>query len=462
MSSTPPIRLSAFQKKVLAVPLAYDLALPGGRGGGKSWAIALLILAHIEQHPEQARCLYFRRSFPGIVDFEGVTREVFGRIYGSQASYNAAGHIWRFPGGATLQLDQLDGHADFPKFQGKSFTLIAGDEAGQYEDPAIIDLLRSCLRAAAPIQPRFILAANPGGPGHAWVAQRHALKAPWLPYKDDKTARQWVTAPSTLEDNDHLNQDEYRGQLAAATATDPELGKAWILGDWTVLRGAFFSQVLDQGRNMIDDIEPADLDQLRRRNFRFFLAHDYGLSAPSVTLLMAEVREAVEIQGKHYRRGSFIVMDELATNAPGQLNTGMGYTVDRLADMIREMAAHWKVPPTGAADDACFSRTGLSAGSLADEFRKHRVYFNPAKKADRKTGWERLRQLLKDAGQPDKPGLFICRRCEYLWQTLPALPRDPRKPDDVDSRAADHGADALRYALTSSSGEMKRIEIGGV
>ena len=52
------------------------------------------------------------------------------------------------------------------------------------------------------------------------------------------------------------------------------------------------------------------------------------------------------------------------------------------------------------------------------------------------------------AGKPDLPGLYISRRCTYAWETLPALPRDPRDIEDVDSSAPDHAADALRYGTT--------------
>jgi hypothetical protein len=145
-----PLALTGFQERVLVTPEDHDLFVGGGRGGGKSYAIAFLFLRHIETYGSRARMLYVRCSFPGIVDFEQVTREVFGLCYRG-ASYNAGSHLWRFPNGATLQLDQLESVADFGKFQGKSYTLIAADEVGQYPDPSPLDLLRSCLRAPAPM-----------------------------------------------------------------------------------------------------------------------------------------------------------------------------------------------------------------------------------------------------------------------------------------------------------------------
>lgn len=49
------------------------------------------------------------------------------------------------------------------------------------------------------------------------------------------------------------------------------------------------------------------------------------------------------------------------------------------------------------------------------------------------------------AGKPDVPGLFVSRGCTYFWQTVPYLPRDVKRVEDVDSSGADHAADAARY-----------------
>ena len=85
----PTLTFTSFQAQVMATPEVFDLFLGGGRGGGKSYAIAMLMLRHGEQYGSAARMLFVRKSFPGIVDFEQTTREVFGLAYGGRASYNA-------------------------------------------------------------------------------------------------------------------------------------------------------------------------------------------------------------------------------------------------------------------------------------------------------------------------------------------------------------------------------------
>jgi hypothetical protein len=178
-----------------------------------------------------------------------------------------------------------------------------------------------------------------------------------------------------------------------------------------------------------------------------YLAHDFGVSAPSVTYVCAESPGATGPDGRYFPKGSIVLLDELATHEPGSLERGMGYTVPRLAEEITALARHWRLKPEGVADDAIFGRHGGAAGTIADEFRSAGVTFTPARKGERVAGWEIMRRMLQDAGKPDRPGLYVSRLCEYWWATVPSLPRDPRKTDDVDSRAADHAADACRYAL---------------
>lgn len=121
-----------------------------------------------------------------------------------------------------------------------------------------------------------------------------------------------------------------------------------------------------------------------------------------------------------------------------------------------------KGSPQGTADDAIFAQGGHAAGSIADEFRRGRVYFTPAKKAGRVDGWHVMRRMLEDAGKPDKPGLYISRACEHFWRTVPYLPRCEKKIEDVDSTGEDHAADAVRYGILGRGGRMMHVPIGGI
>ena len=471
------IRTNPFQHRVLLLPEEVDVFLGGGRGGGKSYSLALLALRHIEQHGALARILIVRRTYKGLADLELLTRELFGMIYGQSARYNGAEHVWRFPNGAYLELGQLESEADYSKYQGRSFTLLMVDEAGQFASPDLLDRLRSNLRGPREISIRMVVAANPGGPGHHWLAKRFVFRSgPWRSFLEQTSKRQWVYAPSTFAGNSFIDREQYRTQLESSCPNDPELLRAWAEGDWAVARGAYFASVLDENRNAIEPwsaIPPG---------WETYLAHDFGSSAPSVTYIMARSPGAFALDKRWYPRDSLVLVDELATALPDRPSQGLGWTVPVLAEAIREMCAPWKVyprlgrgeaasrvpdnarrpmRPEGCADDAIFAKTGSSAGSIAEEFTRAGVFFRPARKADRITGWQLMRRLFADAGKPDSPGLYISRRCAYFWQTVPYLARDPKRAEDLDSSGPDHGADAARYGCLYETKGMKLLRVSG-
>ena len=437
------LQLSTFQRRVLELPEEFDLFLGGGRGGAKSYALALIALRHASQYGHRARVLYIRATYKGLADFELLTRELFGTVYGTAAAYNASEHVWRVPNGAYLELGQLESMADYTKYQGRSFTLLLVDEAGQYARPDLLDMLRSNLRGPRDIPIRVVMAANPGGVGHFWVAQRYVFRAegPWRPFREPKSGREWVYCPSTYLDNPFIDQAQYADQLTSACPEDPELLRAWLTGDWTVARGAYFGGCLDEARNAIPHWQKLPEDQ---DAWDCYLAHDFGSTAPSVTYLCAQSPGAAH-EGRFYPRGSIVLVDELAAVRRDNLSMGLGWTAATTAEAIRELCAKWAVPAEGVADDACFARTGHGA-TIADEFARGGVRFQPAKKADRVSGWQLLRRLLADAGKPDVPGLYVSRACAYFWATVPYLARDQKRVEDVDSSGPDHAADAARYA----------------
>jgi len=462
-----PDQLSHWQQQAMTVPESIDLFLGGGRGGGKSFLLAALFFRHCEQHSDQARCLVVRKSFPGLQDLEAEFLAYYRSIYGTALRFDAQKHRFTLPNGATIQLDQMEREADFQKYQGKSFSHIAVDEAGQFASPALIDRLRSSLRAPVGVPVRFIVLANPGGVGHAWLVRRYALNEPWKPYTDAATGFDFVSINSTYRDNQFIDRERYAKNLMASCATDPELGRAWLNGDWSVLRGAYFSTVIDEQRNMVEPWAnrpdfyegaklPSNTNGYRgtagsiNDRWRFYLAHDFGVAAPSVTYLVAQSPGAEGPDGYFYPRGSFVLMDEETTTHPDDLNTGLGLTVPDQADRILSMCMSWGVTASGVADDAIFNRTGSQEGSIADEFRKAGIYFEKARKGSRIAGWQQMRRLLADAGKPDVPGLYVSRNCRIWWETVPSLPRDPRNPEDVDSSAPDHAADSCRYGLKNS------------
>jgi hypothetical protein len=87
------------------------------------------------------------------------------------------------------------------------------------------------------------------------------------------------------------------------------------------------------------------------------------------------------------------------------------------------------------------------------------VYWERADKGpnSRVLGWDQLRKRLIATRRIDSiretPGLFIVGEyCPQWIRTVPTLPRDEQKIDDVDSEAEDHAGDMTRYALRFDDG----------
>jgi hypothetical protein len=451
------VELNPFQERALLLPEEVDAFLGGGRGGGKSYALALLALRHVEQYGSAARILYLRRTYKGLADFELTTRELFGTVYGAAARFNSAEHVWRLPSGGYMELGQLETYADYAKYQGRSFTLLLIDEAGQYPDPALLDILRSNLRGPKGMPIRAIVAANPGGVGHHWLAKRYVFRAaPWAPFLEEKSKRTFVYAPSTFAGNQFIDREQYDEQLLSSCPGDPELLRSWRDGDWTIARGAYFASVLEEERNAVDPWQAVP------RGWITYLAHDFGSSAPSATYILALSPGGEGPDGKFYPRDSLVLIDELATCKRDRPSEGLGWTVPILAEEIVAMCKRWNVAARGVADDACFANTGHGSGSIATEFSRYGVHFRPAQKADRLSGWNIMRRLLEDAGKPDVPGLYISRACEYFWSTVPYLARDQKRVEDVDSSGPDHAADAVRYGCLRRAERAVRVQLTGI
>ena len=51
-----------FQKRILEMPESWSLFLGGSRGGGKSVAVAFLVLRHVEKYKKHARPLLIREG----------------------------------------------------------------------------------------------------------------------------------------------------------------------------------------------------------------------------------------------------------------------------------------------------------------------------------------------------------------------------------------------------------------
>lgn len=439
-----------FQERVLTLPDEVSTVfLGGGRGGGKSFATVFMAVQHAQRFGANAAILYVRNSFAGLRDAERNFLQVLKAAW-PDTTHNLKEMTFRLPNGATIELGQITTvqQSFATKYQGRSFTLVIVDEAGAWPDGSVEDALRSCLRAPKDVPTRLVISANPGGAGHLHLLKRYVRQLPpWTIASLPGIADCIVHCPSTYRDNTALNQEQYARALEQSTANDPGRQAAWIDGNWErALSDLYFAHHFDEDRNVIPEFHawpPAG---------KPFLSLDWGSARPAACGLFSMFPRGYALDALIIPPKSLVLMDEVTTVTGEGLNVGSGATIEEVSLEVVKMWSDWDLPgqPFGVADDAMFHRPGgRGTASMADQFKSGGVILRPAAKGRR--NWEPMKTALANAGvSRTQPGLFFTPRADYALQTIPFIPRDPRRPEDLATGSFDHMADVCRYALIGS------------
>jgi hypothetical protein len=258
------------------------------------------------------------------------------------------------------------------------------------------------------------------------------FKNPWT---GEKVVRTRIFIPSFVTDNKFLGAD-YVATLQQVG--NDNLVKAWLLGDWNIVDGAFFDRW--SHRNIVTPFA-IPRDWLR------FRAADWGFSAPFSMGWYAVAGDDAHDYG--LQRGCLVRYRELYTVKPGQPNVGQRLTTEVLADRIKEMSRDEKYAYS-VIDPAAFAESG--GPSIAERFARAGVEF---RRADNRRlgsrgamgGWDMTRARIQ--GEDGQPMFVNFSTCTELTRTLPILQHDPDRAEDLDTQQEDHAADELRYAVMS-------------
>ncbi len=440
MTAAREIRPTPYQSRILSIPQDYNIALLGGRGGGKTHAIMFLVIRHCSEFKARARVLITRRRLKSLIQMSEELRVMLRAAFGPSVSYNQNDNVFRLPNGATIALTHCESSSALADVaQGQNFSLCCVDEAGHGPDISVIDELGLALRAPG-VPLRMVLSGNPGGPLHSVLASRYVTnRTPWVPFEFAENT--WVLAASTIEDNPHL-PEAYKRNFEVMRHTDPALYRAMRYGDWASIVGDYLQGIWNADRMVIDhhDLPPDCFVDLK-------LSIDWGSSAPCAVLLGG--RLAVDVRLSNDRvlpKGAYVVYDEHGEVDARNSARGTGKTPSQIAPAIHEMCARNRVRARGVIDSAAEARTaGRAEASIADLFREAGVRVSPAKKGARVPRFEHLKAMMV-AGD-----FYVASRCRHWLATCPSLPRDPRNPEDVDTTAVDHFWDATSYAIAGEA-----------
>lgn len=411
----------------------YEIFFGGARGGGKTDAVLGEWAIHSDEYGSNAIGLMVRRTRVELSE----TFERAPKLYTPLgAKFTTAPMRCVMPGGGRLTFAYLERDQDAEGYQGHSYTRVYVEEAGNFPNPGPILKLHATLRSGAGVPVGMRLTGNPGGPGHQWVRARYIDPAPlgWKILRDDRSGLERIYIPSRVADNQFLGA-AYVAQIQASGS--PELVRAWLEGDWSVIAGAYFPEWGPQ-----HVVAPVEIP----RDWARYRALDWGSARPFAVLWFA-VSDGTLPQ---FPRGSLVVYREWY-GSTGEPNVGLRLTAEEVARGIAEREAGDPVPDgrrmSGVADPAIFTADG--GPSIAERMLKEaQIVWRPADNArvarsGALGGWDQVRARLK--GDGERPGLFVFSSCVHLIRTLPALQHDAHRPEDVDTEGEDHAADTLRY-----------------
>lgn len=468
------------QTALVSCPI-QEIFFGGARGGGKTFCLLLDWVKHCGEFGSHSSGVIFRKSYKELEEVVKtavtICRPLGGRYVGQDM---------RMPNGSVLKFRHLNRDPDADDYQGHQYTWIAFDEVTNWATPNAINKLRACLRSAVvpPERLRFILTGNPGGAGHNWVKARYIDAG--RPYEvirehdpDIGGYRKRVFIPSLFKDNPALAENDPM-YLSRLKDSGPDwLVKAWIEGDWNIVAGGMFDDVLDmrtphehggQVWGYGSKCAPFRIP----RSWRVDRSFDWGSSAPFHVGWYAESDGTTAFAANGcpiiVPRGTvFHIAEWYGWN--GQPNVGLKMLAKDVAlgilereKFLKENLLSGQIIKPGPADTAIWNaENGVCIG---DDMQAVGCKWTPADKrpGSRKNGWEAMRRVFKAAGHAviEEPAFIAFDTCTNFWRTIPVASRDERDMDDLDTNTEDHVADSVRYRVQNILREVRVQRLQGL
>lgn len=434
----PGPQLTAIQKAW--VP---ELLFGGARGGGKT---AYLLGDFAQDIPTPAgpywHGVIFRRTYPQLEEVIKQAMEMYPPWFGrDNVKWTEKDKTWRWKNGASLKLRFLEHSGDWMEYHGHQYTWLGYDELTTWPDPENYLRIKATLRSAHPeVKTKRIRAsANPGGPGHEWVKEYFGIgrypKGMVVLTPEDGSASSRMFIPSKVTDNKILLEadPDYVNRLKGLGS--PELVRAWLDGDWSVVQGAYFPE-FDPTRHIVQPFDvPPDWPRLR--------AMDWGSAAPFCVHWAALAMDNYPLpDGRVIPKGALVVYREWY-GAKGA-NVGLKLDAEVVAEGIVERTPEWETISDMVIDPSAFAQNG--GPSIAERMMmKVGGGALSMRRGDNKRipGWDALRQRLK--GDGERPMIYWFSTCQHAIRTIPGLQHDETKMEDMDTEGEDHAADCDRY-----------------
>lgn len=405
-----------------------EVVYGGAKGGGKSCALVMEALAYGLEYPGAVIYL-FRETYD---DLEAnLIREWKQKVPREIYTYHESKHIATLVNGSQVFFRYIRNKADAESYQGRSIDFVGVDELTKHDYDSIREIL-SCVRSPKGFPARFRGTCNPGGIGHGWVKRRYidATNRGEHTAIDPETGNTIAFIPAKVYDNEVLMKND-PGYVKRLENLPPAKKKAFLEGDWDIVEGQAFEEWCNNpnpDRTWTHVIKPFPIPSGWTR----WRSLDWGYAKP-----FAVYWHAVDYDGVIY------TYRELYGCVDGEFNVGVRWTPEEVGKKIKRMEEDENIL-TGVADPSIWNKID-GKPSIAQQFASVGVHWTKANN-DRLNGKMEMHKRLQfdDEG---KPRWYVFQNCKHLIRTLPELPMDENRPEDIDTEAEDHAYDSARYGL---------------
>jgi len=473
----------------------------GTRGPGKTCTQLMAFRKEVGKgYGDYWRGVIFDKEFKNLSDLVAQSKRFFN-AFGDGAKFHASASDfkWVWPTGEELLFRHVKKVADYDSFHGHEYPYIGWNELTKQPTAELYDKLMSTNRSSftpevhtprdregnfltldgkplPPIPLRVFSTTNPSGPGHNWVKRRfincaepgEIVKRTSIVFdpkkqEDVEVVKTQVAIFGSYKENIYLTAD-YIAELDRLTDTNPNLKRAWLFGDWDVTAGGAIDDLWDRKVHILPRFKVPSAWRVDR-------AFDWGSSHPFSVGWWAEANgeEITLPNGTAFcpPSGTLIQLEEWYGTLEIGTNKGMKMSAPDIAEGIKSREAmllsqSWvtSTPLAGPADNQISDVREKDVDTIEKKMADAGVKWEKSDKSagSRKNGLQLLRDRLQASVRGEGPGIYFMRHCKGSVETLPSLPRDDIKIDDVDTNSEDHVYDMVRYRVLKGS---NRVVSGG-
>ena len=494
------------QKRALTAPVE-SILLTGGRGWGKTETQLMRFYQLVGAgYGSYWRGIIFDREYKNLDDLVVKSKRLFaqdvidgkGRWLSSNSDFK-----WRWNTGEELLFRAAADEKDYWDYHGHEYPFIGFNELTKYPNNKFYRMIMSTNRSgwdsekhtprithelearrfAKVYQRNFevgdyatedarplpdipletVATTNPYGPGHNWVKMEMIDPAPYgkvirkatvifnpRTQQEETVVRTHVSLFGTFRENPYLSP-QYIANLYEET--DENILKAWLSGDWDIVAGGAF-----------DDLWKKSIIIKPRfkipRGWYVDRALDWGSSHPYSVGWFAEANgeEITLPNGEVFcpQPGSIIQIGELYGSDKIGTNKGVKLGAKAIAEKIKEYEKELRLGGwvsgdiyDGPADNQIRNVIESDKDTIEKTFTDNGVNWESSDKSpgSRINGLQLFRDRLTASIRGEGSGFYFMDNCRASIATIPVLPRDEKKPDDVDTSAEDHAWDMLRYRV---------------